>query len=116
MTSEDEFESYLSSLTNEQYDFLMEERIARLSPELQTIPLVREAKRKERFQLLTDFGDGKISSNDLKEKLASLGEDYASQCEHGRSYCKHCVSCAEIDFLMFPEIFNKDGFRHNEEV
>ena len=51
------------------------------------------------------------SWEEIRESLVLIGKDFSGECEHGRSYCKHCVACGEIDYLMFPELFNKDGFR-----
>ncbi len=108
--SPDEFEDYLVTLSDEEYTILMNARIAKLNPEQQLIAQAREVIRKERFRLISSMKDG-TSWEDVRESFATLGEGYTGECEHGRSYCKHCVACGEIDYLMFPEIFNENGFR-----
>lgn len=109
-----EFEEQLSHLTNQQYDALVRERISRLNPEQQVIANAREAKRQERAQLI----EKAFSSQDeeAQERLYNALRDTDDfNCEHGRSYCKHCIACGEMDHLMFPELFNKNGFRISED-
>jgi hypothetical protein len=112
MTSS-EFEEWLSSLDDHQYDDLMQERIARLNPEQQAIMQAREVKRMERFRLIREVHESK--DEEAHERLVdALRDNDGSNCEHGRSYVKHCIACGEIDHLMFPELFDKDGFRVDE--
>lgn len=112
-----EYEEYLSHLTNEQYDALIQERIARLNPEQQKIAQTREVQRKERFKLIEKLGSSD-TNEDAHELIFNALRDmdgYSDNCEHGRSYCKHCIACGEIDHIMFPEIFHEDGFRIEEQ-
>ncbi len=111
MTSK-EFETYLESLSNDEYDKLIQERIGRLNPEQQAIMQKREAQRKERFKLINKLTD---PDPDVHEMVFNALRDMdGDDCEHGRSYCKHCIACGQIDHAMFPELFDEDGF-HIEE-
>src|SRR5271154_2586677 len=94
-----EFEESLSHLTNEQYDALIQERIARLNPEQQVIAQSREVKKKERLDLINKAMNSK--DEEAQERLYNaLRDNDDLNCEHGRSYCKHCIACGEMDHLM----------------
>lgn len=111
MTSK-EFENYLAGLSEEDYDRLVAERIERLNDEQKTIAKARESQKKERARLIGLLID---ADPDVHEMVFDTLRDMAGyECEHGRNYVKHCVACGEIDHLMFPELFDKDGF-HQEE-
>src|SRR5271170_7174309 len=97
----DEFEDHLAILTDDEYSLLMEGRIARLNPEQQVLAQAREDVRKERFKLISKFNSSETSWEEIRESLVLIGKDFTGECEHGRSYCKHCVACGEIDYLMF---------------
>jgi hypothetical protein len=109
-----EFEEYLSHLTNEQYDVLIQERIARLNPEQQKVALAREAQRKVRFKLIEKLASPDANEDTHEMVFDALRDMDGDECEHGRHYVKHCIACGEMDGLMFPELFDKDGF-HLEE-
>jgi len=107
-----EFEEYLSHLTNEQYKAFIQERISRLNPEQQIITQAREVKKKERLTLINSLMNSK--DENAQERLYNALRDDTDNCEHGRSYCKHCVLCGEIDYIMFPELFDENGIRLDE--
>jgi hypothetical protein len=112
MTTE-EFEKYLETLSEEGYDALVAERITRLNEEQKALVLAREVRRKERAKLYhkLDDPDPKVR----QEVLDTLMEGEGHQCEHGRSWVKHCVACGHIDHAMFPELFDEDGLPIQEE-
>lgn len=111
MTSK-EFENYLAGLGEEDYDRLVAERIERLNDEQKIIAKARESQRKERARLIGLLID---ADPDVHEMVFdSLRDMDGDECEHGRSYVKHCIACGEIDHLLFPELFDEDGF-HREE-
>lgn len=114
MPSPNEFEEQLSHLTNDQYDALILERISRLNPEQQVIAIARQNKRADILKLtLKAFGpDGTEEDN---EHLANVLRDGTDTCEHGRSICKHCIACGKIDHIMWPELFDEDGFRYQDD-
>jgi hypothetical protein len=105
-----QYEEYLSQLTDEQYGALIQERAARLNKEQQAIIQYREVQRKYRYQLILK-ACGEDATEDDHEAIYDALKDESDNCEHGRSYCKHCTACAEIDHLMFPELFDEDGER-----
>lgn len=114
MPNPTEFEEQLSHLTNEQYDALVKERIARLNPEQQVIANAREVKRQERFKLINKaFGPG--GTEEDHEHLYNVLRDGTDACEHGRSICKHCIACGEMDHIMWPELYDDDGFRFQDD-
>jgi hypothetical protein len=103
-----EFEDYLTGLSEEDYDLLIKERIAKLSPEQQLIAQAREVQKKYRAKLIAKLSD---PDPDVHEMVFNaLRDSDGDECEHGRSYVKHCVACGEIDHTMFPELFDADGF------
>jgi len=112
-----EYEEYLSHLTNDQYDALIQERIARLNPEQQKLAQSREVQRKDRFKLIEKLAapDANEDTHEMVFNALRDMDDRNFECEHGRSYCKNCIACGEIDHIMFPELFNKEGFRIEEE-
>lgn len=103
------FEDYLANLNNEQYDVIMQERIARLNPEQQAIMQAREVQRKYRFQLIDKLTDPNSTEETHESVFNAIRDMDGDACEHGRSYCKNCIACSEIDHKMFPEIFDEDG-------
>ena len=101
-----------SGLGEEDYDRLVAERIDRLNDEQKVIAKVRESQRKERARLIGLLID---ADPDVHEMVFdSLRDMDGDECEHGRSYVKHCIACGEMDHRMFPELFDEDGF-HREE-
>lgn len=110
-----EYEEYLSHLTNDQYDALIQERIARLNPEQQKLAQAREVKRKDRFKLIEKLAAPEANEDTHEMVFNALRDMDDFECEHGRSYCKHCIACGEIDGIMFPELFDKDGFRIEDQ-
>ncbi len=107
-----EFEDYLANLSEEDYDTLIKERIDRLNDEQKAVALVREEQRKYRAKLIAKLAD---PDPDVHEMVFDALRDMdGDECEHGRSYCKHCIACGAIDHAMFPELFDEDGF-HLEE-
>jgi|SRR5580698_1564944 hypothetical protein len=104
-----QFEIYLVSLPEEKYAVLIQERIARLAPEQQVIAQAREIQRIERMKLIDSLNDTNQNADELIFNILR-DMDPSNACEHGRSYAKHCLECGEIDYLMFPELFDKDGF------
>jgi len=108
MSSKKSFEKYLESLDEEQYTVFMQQRIARLNPEQQGIAQAREGKRKDRAKLVAKLKD---PNPDVHEMVFDALRDMdGDECEHGRNYVKHCLACGEMDHLMFPELFDEDGF------
>lgn len=111
--SPEQFRKYLESLQGEQYDALMQERIARLTPEQQVIAQARERDRHERFKLIEKLAD---PDPEVQQSVFDALRDMDGfECEHGRSYAKHCLACGAIDHGLFPELFDEDGFDINEE-
>lgn len=110
-----DFSSYLENLNNEQYDALIQERIQRLNAEQQTLMQAREVQRKERFKLISKLSDPNADEDVHHMVFNSLRDIDGDECEHGRSYVKHCLACGEIDHAMFPELFDEDGFDLEEE-
>lgn len=110
-----EFETYLEGLTNDQYDALIQERIQRLNPEQQVIAQTRETQRKYRFTLIQKLADPNASEDTHEMVFNALRDMDGDECEHGRSYAKHCFPCGEMDHLMFPELFDEDGFHIEPE-
>jgi hypothetical protein len=110
-----EFEEQLTHLTDEQYDVLIQERISRLNPEQQKIAQAREVQRKDRFKLIQKIADPNATPEDHEMVFDALRDMDGDGCEHGRSYVKHCIACGEIDHLMFPELFDEDGFHIEED-
>jgi len=108
-----EFTKYLESLDDEQYDALIQERIKRLNPDQQVIAQAREVDRKARFKLYEKLND---PDPDVHQHVFDSLRDMESwECEHGRHYVKHCSACGEMDHLMFPELYDEDGFRLDEK-
>jgi hypothetical protein len=93
---------------------MLQERIAKLNPEQQVLAQAREVKRKYRSGLIKKLAD---PNEDVQEMVfnALRDVDSGNSCEHDRSYCKHCIACGEIDYLMFPELFDEEGFKIDEE-
>jgi hypothetical protein len=115
MPSVHEFEEELSHLTNDQYDALIQDRIGRLNIEQQTIAQTRELKRKERFRLISKLADPKATEDDHERVYNALLNMDEHACEHNRSYVKHCIACGQIDHLMWPELYDEDGFRYYDD-
>lgn len=106
------FRTYLESLNEDEYDALIQERIKRLNHEQQAIAQEREVQRHKRFELYKKLND---PDPDVRQHLFDILRDMDShECEHGRHYVKHCLSCGEMDHLMFPELFDEDGFELDE--
>ena len=110
-----EFRKYLEELNEEQYDALMQERIAKLTPEQQVIANARERERHDRLKLIHKLSD---PDPEVQQQVFDALRDMDGfECEHGRSYAKHCLACGAIDHGLFPEIFDEDGFdiQENDE-
>ncbi len=105
-----EFEDYLISLSEDDYEALVAERTARLNPEQQKVVLVRQARQKEIFKTLRMLEE-LPPEKQYEELYLSLLDSVEHECEHGRSFCKSCGECEYIDYIMFPEMFDKDGNR-----
>jgi hypothetical protein len=104
-----EFELWLRRLPDAEYDKVIQERISRLNAEQQVIAQAREVKKAERLVLFKKLADS--PDEEAHERLLNaLRDSDGLNCEHGRSYAKHCLACGAIDHLMFPELFDKDGF------
>lgn len=108
-----EYETWLSNLNEEQYDALIQERISRLSGENLQIAQARDGRRKERRKLYDKLNDPdpKVRKEIMNQIMAGEGHE----CEHGRSWVKHCLACGEMDHIMFPELFDEDGFPLEEK-
>lgn len=113
--SPQEFEKYLENLTNDQYDALLQERIQRLGPDEQLLAQAREADRKTRFKLIEKLADPNADEDVHHMVFNALRDMDGDECEHGRSYAKHCLACGKIDHTMFPELFDEDGFHLSEQ-
>lgn len=109
-----EYEEYLSHLTNEQYDALIQQRIARLNVEQQAIVQEREVQRKYRHALMMKASSPDATEED-QEAVYNALRDGTNSCEHGRPNCKPCMACGEIDHLMFPELFDEYGERIQDD-
>lgn len=108
-----DFDKYLESLDDTAYDALIQKRIERLNDEQKVIAQAREVQRHERFKLIAKLKEADEDTNHMV--FNALRDMDADECEHGRHYVKHCLACGEIDHLMFPELFDEDGFRIEEE-
>jgi hypothetical protein len=108
-----EYEDYLIILSEEEYDKLIQERIARLNAEQQVIAQAREVQRKYRAKLIAKLFDPDPDVHQMV--FDSLRDMDADECEHGRHYVKNCIACGKIDHLMFPELFDEDGFRIQDD-
>jgi hypothetical protein len=108
-----QFENYLISLTDEQHDILVQERIARLDPNQQLLAQERELQKKYQLQLMKKAVSSEATEDDQEAIYNALreGTDY---CEHMVSIHKHCFDCGKIDHTMFPELFNEFGDRIQE--
>lgn len=111
-----EFESYLATLDEEQYTALVQERIARLTPDEQIIAQAREAQRKVRQKLIDKLADPNATEDTHEMVFDALRDMDGDACEHDRSYCKHCLACGKMDHTMFPELFDEDGFHLLEQL
>jgi len=80
------------------------------------IALAREVARLERQKLINKLKDPSATEDDHEAVFNALRDAATDNCEHGRSYCKHCVACAEIDHLMFPELYDENGKRIEDDV
>ncbi len=98
-------------LTDEEFELLVQERIAKLNSEQQVIAQAREVKRKEQMRLVHKLAAS--TEPDVHEMIfnALRDMDNSDNCEHGRSYVQHCFGCGAIDYIMFPELFDENGFR-----
>lgn len=114
MPSAKDFEEQLSHLTNDQYNALVQERIARLTPEQQVIARAREEQRHDRLKL-AEKAFGPDGTEEDHERLQNAMRQGTDACEHGRSYCKYCAICAEMDHTMFPELFNEFGEHYQDD-
>lgn len=113
MPSVQEFERYLEGLSEEEYDKLIQERIGRLNDEQKVIAQAREVQRKYRAKLIAKLSD---PDPDVHEMVFdALRDSDGDECEHGRHYVKHCLACGEMDHLMFPELFDEDGFHIQDD-
>jgi hypothetical protein len=106
-----EFENYLIGLSEDEYDKLMQERIARLNDEQKTIAQAREVQRKQRAKLIAKLSDPNADEDVHHMVFNALRDMDGDECEHGRHYVKNCIACGEMDHAMFPELFDEDGFR-----
>ena len=102
-----EFENYLIALPEDEHNKLVQERIQRLNPEQQKIVQAREVERLKFRKLISKMSD---TDPDVQEIIFdSIRDMTRDECEHGRSYCKHCSECADMDHTMFPELFDEFG-------
>jgi DNA mismatch repair ATPase MutL len=115
MSSPQEFEDHLVALSDNEYEALVQERIARLNAEQQTIAQAREVVRKEQMRLIRKLASSTEPETHEMIFNALRDMDNNDNCEHGRPMWKHCDDCGEIDHIMFPELVNADGFRIDEE-
>jgi hypothetical protein len=113
--SPQEFETYLTGLTNDQYDALMQERIARLAPEEQLLAQARESQRKDRFKLFEKLIEPNADENVHHMVFDILRDMERDTCEHGRANAKPCLACGKMDHIMFPELFDEDGFHRLDQ-
>lgn len=94
-----------------------EERLARLNKEQQAIVIERQEKSARMDILIAKMSD---PDPDVHEGIFNAMRDmYPGMCEHDRPSCKHCIECADIDHLMYPEVFNEFGEYiedENEEI
>lgn len=110
-----EFESYIATLDEEQYSALVQERIARLTPDEQVIAQARESKRKDRQKLIDKLADPNATEETHEMVFDALRDMDGDTCEHDRSYASHCLACGKMDHTMFPELFDEDGFHLLEQ-
>jgi hypothetical protein len=115
MPTTKEFEDYIEALTPEQYDALLQERILRLNPEQQLIAQARESQRKTRQKLIDKLASPEADEDTHEMVFNALRDMDGDECEHNRSYAKHCLACGQMDHLMFPEVFDEDGFHREQQ-
>lgn len=102
-----QFEDYLISLSDDDHDKLVQERIQRLNADQQVIAQARELERKELRKITHMMED---PDPDVQEfAFNSILHMTKDACEHVRSYAKHCSECGKMDHIMFPELFNEFG-------
>jgi hypothetical protein len=93
------------------------ENLAKLTPEQKKVYdawVTEDEKANVIFQKMLDA----ISVNDgemLRQLTIELAELIPAQCEHGRSIHKSCGACLEIEKILFPEDFDAEGNRLDEE-
>lgn len=112
MPTPQDFTKYLEGLSDEEYDKLIQERMTRLDDEQKLIMQEREVQRKARAKLIAKLSDPDPDTHEMV--FDALRDMDGDECEHGRNWAKHCLACGKIDHLMFPELFDEDGFRLDE--
>jgi hypothetical protein len=96
---------------------LTDEQKARLNPEQLAI-----AEKWDRETLEMDKVFEKLqralreNNNDLfQEALADSAANVKDRCEHDRSIWSSCAGCDEIERLLWPEFYDENGDRMEDE-
>jgi len=86
------------------------ERLANLNSEQRSIVEKRLEKDKERSKLVAmiDVGDEET----FERVFNALRDMYSDYCEHRRCVWTNCIACSEIEMLLYPELYDKNGARH----
>ena len=98
----------------DEYDLggITAERLARLNDSQRDIVLKREEKKTIRLGLIARLKENDPDVHEMVfNALQNLDDD---MCEHDRSIWSNCLACAEIDHLLFPELYDEDGIKIGE--
>ena len=102
------FESYLQSLSKDEFAKLIQKRIALLNPEQQLIAQARESQREYRTRLIESLSS---TDEDIHEQVFNALQDMdGDECEHNISHDNYCQQCEIIEKIMFPEIYGYLSF------
>jgi hypothetical protein len=99
---------------------LTDEQKSRLSPEQLVIAEKWEQEKEERGVYIEDMRVAN-EAKDIEayhaafEKFIKVGAANADYCEHERSIWSSCSACEEIEMILYPEFYNADGERMEDE-
>ena len=94
----------------DEYDLggITAERLARLNDEQRAIVLKREEKRAIRLGLVARLKENDPDVHEMVfNALKNMDDD---MCEHDRPVWDDCLACGQINYLLFPELYDEDGF------
>jgi hypothetical protein len=89
-----------------------EERLARLDDKQQAIVMKRQEESAARSIVIAKLFDADPEVHE--HAFNTLRDMTPDMCEHDRSIWSPCMACAEIDHLMYPEVFNEFGEKIEE--
>jgi len=107
-----DFVDYIDQLSDAQFEQLIADRLTRLNPEQQKIAVSRQLINKKRMQILNKLKEPNVSEDTFELVFDQLRDlDNIDECEHQISLIDHCQDCGQIDYLMFPELFDPNGLK-----